>query len=189
MQNEMDMPYDAGEQRQASNGLYIKFSYHPQQNEAKSLDEGRPVFDDVEFVQIMVPGDKLSIINRPVRADDKRQYAHQYKAWKAGDNDALSGTPLTEWPGITRSQVEELAYFKVRTVEQLAAMTDGNAQNVGPIHMLRQKAKAYLDKAKADAPSQKLVAALADRDNEIETLRRNLKELGDRVEAQAKSKK
>jgi hypothetical protein len=167
---------DAGAEK-----LYVQFAMHPVKNEAKSLEEGRPIFEDQEYVKLMAPGDKSNVIHRPVRADDKHRFSKQYADWKAGAAQTASGTPLSEWPAVTRSQVEELAYFKVLTVEHLAEMSDGIAQNLGPIQALKQKAKAWIEAAKGNAPSEKLRAELATRDNEIETLKRQLKEQGDAI--------
>lgn len=139
---------------------------------------GRPIYDDVEFVEIIIPGDKTQAVHRAVTDNDRREYAAQYQAWKAGqDQTAASGTMLEKWTGITKAQVEELKHFKIRTVEQLAQLSDGNASRMGPILALRQKAKDFLEQAKGNAPLEKMRNELASRDNEIETLKRQVAEL------------
>jgi hypothetical protein len=164
-----------GEER-GGGGLFVKFGLHPKKNDARSLEAGRPIFDDVEYVEIRVPGDKHNVIHRPVGDSDRRQFARAYQAWKSGAGEQLTGTPLAEWPAVSRSQVEELAYFGVRTVEQLANLSDGNAQQVGPIQALKAKALDYVAKAKGNAPLEQMRAELATRDNELETLRRQVTE-------------
>lgn len=139
---------------------------------------GRPIYEDVEYVEIMVPGDKTQTVHRPVRPTDKIEYSKQYQAWKAGhDQHAATGTLLEQWPGISRAQVEELRHFKIRTVEQLAELSDGNAARMGPILALRQRARDFLERAKGNAPLEKMRTELAARDNEIETLKRQVAEL------------
>lgn len=139
---------------------------------------GRPIYDDKEFVEIIIPGDKTQAVHREVTDKDRREYAAQYNAWKSGqDQTAASGTMLEKWPGVTKSQVEELKHFKIRTVEQLAELSDGNASRMGPILSLRQKAKDFLEQAKGNAPLEKMRNELQSRDNEIETLKRQVAEL------------
>jgi hypothetical protein len=184
-----------------SDGLYIRFYREPVLNELKSFGgtvvkangateyvegEGRPIYEDQEYIEIVTPGDKTNVVNRPVRPADKKQYAQQYAAWKAGDEEQLTGTPLAMWPGISRAQVEELKFFKVRTVEQLAELSDANLQNVGPLRQLRERAKDFLDAAKGHAPTESLRAQLAEEKNRREALERQVQEL---VAAQAKQGK
>lgn len=139
---------------------------------------GRPIFDDVEFIIINIPGDKTQEIHREVRPTDKVEFAKQYQAWKAGqDQETASGTPLEQWPTISRAQVEELRFFKVRTVEQLAELSDSNASRMGPITAIRQKAKDFLEKAKGNAPMEQMRGLLAERDGEVEALKRQVAEL------------
>lgn len=175
-----------------ADGLYIRFHKEPVLNQLKSFGgtvvkadgstsyvegEGRPIYDEEEYIEIVTPGDKTNVVDRPVRPADKRQYAQQYAAWKAGDEEQLSGTPLTMWPAVSRSQVEELKHFRVRTVEQLADLSDANLQNIGPIRDLRERAKDFLATAKGNAPTEALRAQLADEKNRREALERQVQEL------------
>jgi hypothetical protein len=162
--------------------LYVTFGLHPRQNEAKTLEQGRPIFDDLEYVKIIVPGDKQNEVHRPANDADRRMYRNQYAAFKAGNADAQSGTPLTEWPAITRAQVEELRYFKVHTVEQLGNLSDASIMNIGPIRALVSKAKDYLERAAGNAPMEKMRAELSQRDNELAALKQALKEQGDKLD-------
>jgi hypothetical protein len=158
--------------------LFVRFGLHPKQDEAKSLEEGRPIYQDVEYVEIMVPGDKSNTVHRPVRAEDRRRFAAQYNAWKAGaDQEAATGTPLSAWPAVTAAQVRELSHFNCRTVEQLASMGDGAIQNVGPILALRQKARDFIAAAKGSAPLQQLRAELEKRDSELAALKAQVADL------------
>jgi hypothetical protein len=170
-----------GEGSTASN-LFVQFYSHPVQNEAKSAEAGRPVFEDVDYIRIQVPGDKTTRIERPVRPDDVRAHRIAHEAYKAGKEAPTSGTPLKEWPAATRAQVEELAYFKVYTVEHLAGLSDGNAQNLGPILALRQKARDFLEAAKATAPMASLRAELERKDAELAALRAQMAKMNETLE-------
>lgn len=133
-------PYDKGSER-----LYVQFHVHPKLNQTKTREAGRPIYDDTEYVTIIAPGDKDNIIDRPASEMDKRRFARQYDAFKRGQTDpVVTGTPLKMVPWISRGQAEELAYFHVYTVEQLAELSDANAQNFMGINTLKQKAKDFL---------------------------------------------
>jgi len=165
--------------RAEDNKLIVRFSVRPVQDAEATSREGRPIFKDTEFVEIMVPGDKTNILEHAVTDDDRQRFPRAYARHKAGLGDVLEGTMLTAWPLITRARAEELAYFKVRTVEQLAELSDGNSMNMGPgINELRKAAKDFVAQAKGDAPLLKMRAELEKRDGEIAALQQALKEQG-----------
>lgn len=148
--------------------LYVKFYMGVKKDKKASLEAGRPIFKDVPFVQIMAPGNKDSIIDRPADDMDKARFAEQYKRFMANQEQTPEGTPLTEWPELTRSQIEEFKYMGVHTVEQLAGMSDGNAQGMMGLQALKQKAQAYLDGFnEKDAKIAELEARLAQMEQEM----------------------
>jgi hypothetical protein len=136
-----------------------RFYMRPVHNAWRSKQEGRPIFDEVEYVEIIIPGQRSTVDER-VKDEHKRNWAARYKAFKDGLEVAQDGTPLEEWPGVTRSQVEELKFFHVRTVETLAALDDGGLQRAVPMggHALRAAAKRYLEQAADRAPAERLAA-------------------------------
>lgn len=153
--------------------LSVRFFLHPVMDQIKSEESGRPIFVEKEYIEIVVPGDKDNTVCRPVRGlpiPDAQRFSRQYQAFKSGLEQSVVGTPLTQWPGITRGQVEELRYFKVTTVEQLAEMPDTAAQNFAGLVTLRNAAKVYLERAAGNAVDVKLQAALAEKDNQIAAL-------------------
>lgn len=168
--------------RPGDENLLVKFYLHPKQNKTKSVEAGRPIYEDVEYVHIMVPGDKDNIVERPARDSDRQRFPRQYEAFKRGEGDALVGTPLAMWPAIARSQVEELAFFNVKTVEQLAALSDTQIQKFMGMRELRTKAKLWLDAAAGNAPIEKLQAEIEERDNVIATMQKQMADLQARLE-------
>lgn len=179
MSAEPEMWAQATERNQdGENGkVYVQFGMYPRKDELKSQAEGRPIFEDVEYVKIMVPGDLSNIIHRPALPEDKRRFAAQYAAFKSGAAEQLQGTPLKEWPAISRGHVEELAHFKVQTVEQLAGLADALIMNIGPIQALKQKAIDWLAQAKGSAPLAQMRAQLAEKDAETALLKKQVEEL------------
>lgn len=142
--------------------LRVRFYLHPKLNSARSEAEGRPIYEEIPYVEIMTPGNKDNIIQRPATDLDKQRFAERYRQFQAReDQERVEGTLLSEWPGITRGQVEELKFFQIQTVEQLAVLSDSNSQNIMGVQMLKQKAREYLENAKESATSQALADAQA----------------------------
>lgn len=158
--------------------LYVRFYLEPMENPAKTAESGRPIFEDVEFIEKQVPGDKTLTVQRPVTDRDKREFARQYRAWKADATaEQTSGTPLKAWPQVSRAQVEELAFFKVRTVEDLANLSDALLANLGPYRELQKKACDFLAAARGHAPTSALRTALEEEKQKREALERQVQEL------------
>jgi hypothetical protein len=144
---------------------------------------GRPIFKEVDFIHIWTPGDKTTEIDVPVDDHYRQRFAAKYEAYLAGrDQDSADGTPLSQWPGLTGAQVQELAHFKVKTVEQLAEMSDDNISKLGPGYLDRRKAaKIYLEAASGNAPLERMQADLQLRDNLIEQQKIQMKSMQDAI--------
>ena len=128
-------------------------------NEAKSIEAGRLVCDDVPFTKIFMPGDRTNIIDRPTRESDKLRFPMQWGRFKNAQEQRADGTPLTEWPIVSRGMAEELKYLGFTTVEQVAEAND-NVNMLG-LQDLKSKARVYLQVAKGNtAPVEKLSADL-----------------------------
>lgn len=164
---------DAGDEK-----LYVVFKLMPVLQQDASTDAGRPIYEDRECIEIRVPGDR-DVIVREVQERDKFRFPRQWAAFKAGKGEAIVGTPLDAVPWLTRSQVEELGYFKIRTVEQLAELSDAHAQKFAGIQTLKARAKDFLAAAAGAAPAEKLRAELEQRDNEIALLKRQQAEMAE----------
>ena len=137
--------------------LLVRFYSHPKQNEAKSKAEGRPIFEDTDYIEIMQPGNKDSIIRKPAGELEKNRFPEHFRKYEARQSqEHIEGTVIDEAPFVTRAQVEELKFLNVRTVEQLAGLSDSNAQGIMGIQALKQKAAKFLDTAKDTATAEAL---------------------------------
>lgn len=169
-------------QSEADKGLLVRFFWKPKLDAAASAEAGRPVHKDVEYVDIKVPGDRSGGAVRPARQSDINRFPEHYKAFKERTGDVeVEGTLLSEWPACTRSQVEDLAYANVRTVEQLAAMSDAhNGQFMG-INNLKRKAQEWLEVAEKQKAGIQLKVELEKRDALITEQAAMLKELQEQM--------
>jgi hypothetical protein len=145
--------------------------------------EGRPIFRDEDFIKIFLNKDE--VLDRPVRDTDKARWPRQYQAWKQTGNNrpGMMGMPLEKWPAVTRAQAEELAYFKVFTVEQLADLPDTTVQQVAGLQKLKNLARAHMDIARGEAPVRRMQAELEQRDATIAGLQAQIADLAQRLES------
>jgi len=163
----LDEQQDMSGRYKGDDRLYVRFYIHPTHNPKKSADEGRPIFDDLEWVHIQVPGDRNNIVNRPASEGDRQRFADKYAKFKSSTVEITEGTALEHWPRITRAQVEELRFFGCRTVEQLAGMADAQVAKFPGVQTLKNWAKDFLEQAKEGAAASKLRAELEERDSKI----------------------
>ena len=168
--------YDHNNQYELDSRLYVQFFVEAVQNNFKSEQQGRPIFDEVEMVRVMTPGARDVMVGKATYQYQAR-FPKQYAAFKAGKEQPLEGTPLEEVPFLSVGQVAELKAINVKTLEQLANMSDANAQQIMGNFGLRQKAQNFLAVAKDNAPFTQMEAELAKRDAEIATLKDQIKQL------------
>ena len=154
--------------------VVVEFFSNPEENADKTRQAGHAVFDDIDYARWWKRGSNQAATE--CRVDRmKKFYPHiwefaaaRYKAWKEGQEMPLEGTPLAQWPMVSRGQVETLRTINLRTVEELAATTDGDFARIGPgARDLREKARAWL---KVAADTGKIAAELKSRDDQIASL-------------------
>lgn len=166
--------------------LSARFFTKPLQNNFRSEIEGRPIFEDIEMVEIHVPGDKYNIVCQPTREDHKKrfplQWAH-YANRKEGDQRLAGKTPINQWPRLTPAQAEELRHMKFLSVEDVANASDTALQALGMVggmspFAFREHAQRFLQAAAGDAALQKESAV-------VQALREQNAALQEQMQAQA----
>jgi len=164
--------------------LAVTFYKKSVKQEDASNEAGRPIFKEFDFVRICVPGDNLTEIDTYAQESHKvrfpRQWAH-YLNQTAGQ-EQIVGTPIEQWPLVTRSQADELKGIKFYTVESVANCSDQQLQRIGMIagmspHNFREKAKAFLNLAHESAE-------VSQREAELQALR----EENDKIKAETDAK-
>ena len=170
------------QQQPNQHGLFCEFYYEAKPDSAASLEAGHPKFKEIPYIMIMVPGDKDTIIRRPVRTGqlpkhDNNRFHNEYIAFIQKDDKPIDGLPLSEWSQLSRTQALELNHFGIKTVEHLAEMSDANTQKFMGLFDLRKKAIAYLEVAKEDAPVLKLQAQIDSRDDELAAMKQQMEEM------------
>ena len=157
-------------------GLYVEFHMEAVKNEKRSVEEGRPIFEEQEYITIITPGDTKTKRVRPVKTDydantppDAERWPRQYAAFKAQQTQVSEGTLITEWPVLSRGDVMSLKAMNFHTVEMLANAPDTSIQWMGGLQM-REKAKNWLAQAKDGSAVSRLEDALEKSQRQIEAL-------------------
>lgn len=168
-------------------GLYASFYMESVKDEEASLKEGRVIYRDVEYVKVMIPGDKNTVVCRPVchnfqgmTPPDTQRWPNQYQAFKNQQVQVNEGTPLEHWAPISRSQAMSLKAVNIHTVEHLAGVSDANLHNLGMgARDLREKAIAFLEQAKNGAGLLQLQEENASLRTQLEAMQNQLNALTD----------
>lgn len=139
----------------ADQGVHARFYTVAFHNEEKSAKAGRPIYDDVDWIEIIASGNANNIIRRKATEEDLQRFSRQYNIFcrdKAATGEQLIGTPLAEVPWLTKSQVSEMAYMRINTLEQLAVVDDNTCSRFAGLYDMKRKAKAALEAAEKSAP-------------------------------------
>jgi len=172
---------DSAANKPIADGCRPEFYFRSVHFDGLDAAAGKPVFKDVEYVRIVVPGDKTSQVDRKVRPEDLQRWPQQYAAWKANNELPMEGMPLEKWTLISPAEVDTFKYFKVRTVEDLAKLTDTQIQNLGTGAMrLRKEAIAWVQQAEGNAGISKVAVENERLNIELAGVKRQLQELLDR---------
>jgi hypothetical protein len=168
----MALPSD---EQNADSRLQVRFYKRPVQQEQESIEAGRPIFKEFDFVHICVAGDTLTEIDTYALPSHKTRFPLQWANYmnRVGANEPdIVGTPVSEWPIVSKSQAEELRALKFHTVEAIAHASDQQLQRMGMAagmspYAFRDKAKAFLNLATNAAETDK-------RESEINALKEEL---------------
>ena len=151
--------------------LAVQFYKKSLKQDIASDEAGRPIFKEFDFVRIMIPGDNLTEIDTYAQESHKQRFPRQWAHYQnqVSNHEDIVGTPLEQWPQITRSQAEELRGLKFHTVESIADCSDQQLQRIGMVagmspYNFRLKAKSFLNLANNSAE-------VAQREAEMQALR------------------
>lgn len=147
----------------------VFFHKHSVWNEQKSIQAGRRVYDELDFVSIQHPGEREQKIDRPVKAnEDPQRWPSQWAAYLKNHEQTVEGTPIdllfSQHPAVG----DNMKAVGVTTIEQLANLSATGMANVG---MGAQEyvnyAKRYLEMSQKGVGFHQFSKELADRDQKI----------------------
>ncbi len=166
-------------------GLHVEFVMEAVEQTFESQQKGRPIYKDEAFIIIRPPGGKTEN-KRKVRLEqygdappDTVRWPQQWAQFQAKQEQTQSGTPLEQYPPLSKSQVMELKGCKIFTVEQLSSIPDTGFAGVPilDIRKLRDTAKNYLKNAADGSAVTALEAENARLKGDVEALKAQFAEL------------
>ena len=151
-------------------------------DQAASAAQGRQIWTDLEMVKVIMPGNSLMMPNFKVTDEHRQRWPEHYKAFKEGLEPPTDGTPIEQWPILSKAQVKELRYLEIRTIENMANIPDSTLQRMGMGGMaLRDLARSYLDdgqkhqlETKMMHENEALRSQLSAQQQQIDTLNQTL---------------
>lgn len=154
-------------------------------NAAQSRAEGKPVYEGRDFVKIQHPGETLNIVDRPAHDGDRQRWPQKWAHYLAGVTQIPDGIPLSLLFPDKPQIVDMMRGYNIHTVEQLSNLS---AQAISTVGMGAQDwvnaAKRYMERADKGVNHHQFEKALADKDQRIQTLERQVAEVTALVRSQ-----
>jgi hypothetical protein len=148
-------------------------------NGALSDSKGREVFDDVAFIHILFPGDRTKERRTKATAEHKMRFRREWELFERQASQAPTGTPIEQWPMVSKGTALNLKSQNILTVEILAAVGDHVVDTITlGGRDLREKAKAWLASADGGAEVGRLVEDNKNLRADVEMLKAQIAELG-----------
>ena len=161
--------------------LHVEFYNKAVEIPFESSKAGRPVFKDMVYIRITTPGIPImNTIDRAIREADKIRFPKHWDYFERTQGQSgIVGTPVEQWPFLSKAQAEEMKGAKFYTVEMIANASD---QQIGSIGMLggmaplamRERARAYLNAAAGNADKEHTASELAKAKQEIEDMKKQM---------------
>lgn len=148
-------------------GMVVMFYLHPVHNPAKSVEAGAPQFDDIVFVRIHPPGERLNIIDRRATDQDRRRFPMQWAAYQQNKPQTNNGTPIDMLFPAQPSIAAALKASGVHTIEQCSELSAHAIESIGMgCQTWVNDAVRYMEVANKGVKHSQLKALMEERDRE-----------------------
>lgn len=149
--------YDAMQQNpmsesffKAGEGDHAKARFYKEavQDIVESEKQGMAIYGEVDFVEIRHPGDRSYSWVGAVEEEHKQRWPAQYKAFVESAGEKIVGTPINQYPPLTKADMLNLQSLHITTVEDLATVPDATIDKLGHGgRKLRDEAMSWLQAA------------------------------------------
>lgn len=167
--------------------MRVVFKMHAEPDVSASEAAGRPIYREVEIIEIAYAGNRSTVFVAPAHSEAgfltdpdtqmrtrityAQKYNKQYLQFKSGEAQSLTGTPIEELPFLTQAKRLELKALNIYTAEALAALDGHPLKMLGPGGRdLKNQAQTYIDNAAKNADASHLKSELDKRDEQIAEL-------------------
>ena len=182
---------DGGKDRRydGDSKLIVSFYMKPVHNPAKTAKEGRAIFDNVPYIKIAVPGDRLSAIDAPMDYEYEQRFGDRYQKWLSKQGEEEPGTPVSSMSWCSPAMAAELKTLNISTVEQLAEVDDARALRFTGMLQLRARAQAFLEASASASGVTQLQKSNEDLKAQNEDLQEQVRILAEQVKKLSKPAK
>lgn len=153
---------------------YVAWETRPVEDRSASIANGHYTSKDIDFAVITRPGsrdtlDREALVwltelkNKAAKGEVPAAWFEGFKAsydsWKKGEELPATGTAIRDWPPLSPSARKDILAAGIRTVEDLAELSDSDLTSIGTGALAyKQKAQAWL---KASAETGKVAEQIA----------------------------
>lgn len=137
-------------ERQQPDAIIPIFYREKQFNARASKEAGRAIYDEYDAAKFLIPGDNTYEHRDRVNEEHRQRWPRQWAAYQSG-MEQVNGMPLDSWyeiiphPGL----IEEMRAMKIKSVEDLANISDQIVTGTMWGLEWRKKAKAEVEKRKS----------------------------------------
>ena len=164
--------------------VHAEFYMRAFKMEAESVKQGRPIYQEKPYLRITFPSDRTKTWDQPVKMEDDgngpsdpHRFPRQWQAFSNQQEQVPEGTPLTEFPTLSKSRVMELKAVGIHTVEQYAGVPDTADLGLG-WKKERETCQAYLNRAASMSQLTRLQDENETLKADIAQLQQQMKDLG-----------
>ncbi len=151
---EIDIKRDVTVSGVDAHGVRATFYTKSIHNKARTLEEGRPIYEPKVYVKIQADSDNKTGWDIPLKEpeqypdsenDPRNRWAAAWKQFEEGSSGEVKGTPLSDWCMIPAHRVKELNSLGILSLEQLGNLPDDKAGKIGQDGIsLRDGAKKFM---------------------------------------------
>jgi hypothetical protein len=168
--------FEEDQQYEDDKRLFAQFFTEAVEDKFASKEAGRPIFREIPCIRIMTPGSRDVTVQK-ANETYKRRFPKQWARYEKQLEQVQDGTPLEQVPWLTVGVIAELKAVNCHTIEHLAGMGDAQMSKMMGMIGFKQKAQAWLQVAKEAVPFTQMRAELEERDNQIQVLTQQNKEM------------
>lgn len=166
-----------------NSNLNVIFYNRSVPNPQRSKELGYPFNEDKVYVRIQEPGDRFTVIDRPIKEEDKHRYALQWAQFSQNQQQTVAGAQIELLYPMEPSVAANLRANGVHTIEQCAEMNAHAIDNMMGGQQYSNDAKKWLEAANKGVHHTQFRAEMEEKDRKIKVLEQQLETLKGQVAA------
>lgn len=168
--------------------LLVMFYTKEIENAAKSLQAGRPIFENQIYIKIQHPGEPYNVIDRPANDQDKQRFRGNWEKFLVNRSQVPEGTPIGLLFPNNPAFAATLRGQGVYTIEQAANLSGHAIDNIGRgAQEIVNRAKKYLENATKGIDFHKLQQKEAEWEQKFKIQNQQIEQLKAQLDAYLQS--